>query len=331
MKDLILISSYCNTPTKEDILRNLVDQIHQNNHFDLMIVSHLPIPVDISSKTNYTFYDYKNELLYDWDLRSTPWFDPGDYLNPILSIFTGFYNTHLTIWRMLILGNSLAKNLGYTKVHHIEYDASISNFTELYDNSKLLDTYDCITYNKKEGTVSDILFGSYQAYRLDTIDKSLLNLDENQIKNSIRESSEKSPEGMLFDLLHQNKNGLVKNKHVLDLHNNLFGISNSKVVNDHTAWCLPYYDNFTKELGFVIWNMEQDSKDINIKLLYNDQQVIDLGNVPPNHWKLHTLGPYSESNTLIVLLNNKIRNTFDFNQYREEFKKFSYRKNKING
>ena len=48
-----------------------------------------------------------------------------------MSIFTGFFNTHLAIWRMLILGNSVAKNVGYKKLHHIEYDTSIRNFKEL--------------------------------------------------------------------------------------------------------------------------------------------------------------------------------------------------------
>ena len=39
MKDLIMVSSYCNTKEKEDVLRNLVLQINnQKDKFDLMIV-----------------------------------------------------------------------------------------------------------------------------------------------------------------------------------------------------------------------------------------------------------------------------------------------------
>lgn len=331
MKDLILISNYSNTAKKQEILRNLVKQIYsQNEYFDLLLISHTTIPQDIQDKCNYVFYDFQNELLYDWDLRSKPWFDPGDQLRPIMSIFTGFYNSHLAIWRMIILGNSIAKNLGYNKIHHIEYDASINNFSEIYDNSKLLDSVDCITYNKKEGTVDGILFGSYQAYKLDTLDNFLLHLDEDKIKKSIKDSLSKSPEGMLFDLLHINKKGIVKDKALLDVGNN-FGVSNSKLINAHTAWCLPYYDKDTEELGFVVWNMEQDSQTINVKLIYNDKQIINLGDINPDHWKLHTLGLYSKSDNLIVLLNNQIRNIFNFSEYREEFKQSSYREHKAHG
>jgi len=72
MKDLILITNYSNTPEKQEILRNLVNQIsQQKDFFDLLLVSHTTIPEDVQSKCNYTIYDYKNELLYDLDLRNT--------------------------------------------------------------------------------------------------------------------------------------------------------------------------------------------------------------------------------------------------------------------
>jgi len=242
MKDLIIVSSYCDTKQKEDILRNLVNQCYKENSFDLMVVSHTIIPDDISKKTTLSLYDSKNELLYDWDLRSKPWFNPGNE-REIQSIFTGFFNSHLAIWRMIILGNSAAKNLGYKKVHHIEYDCDIKDFTEIYDNSKLLDTYDCITYTKIIDTIDNILFGTYQAYRLDTLHDELLVLDEEKLKSQIRASNTKSPEGMLFDLLHTNKKGFVKNKSLLDINNN-FGLSHTQ--NTHTAWCLPYYDRLTE-------------------------------------------------------------------------------------
>ena len=182
MKDLIMISSYCNTKEKEEVLRNLVSQVNgQKDKFDLMIVSHSVVPDDISNKCDLVLYDKKNELLYDWDLRCKPWFNPGN-TRQIMSIFTGFFNTHLAIWRMLILGNSVAKNIGYKKVHHIEYDSSINDFSEILDNSKLLNDYDCVTYTKTKNTVDPILFGTYQAYRLDTLHKDLLELDEVKIK-----------------------------------------------------------------------------------------------------------------------------------------------------
>ena len=323
MKDLIMISAYCDTQEKEDILRNLVQQVYENGSFDLLLVSHTPIPLDISKKCTLSLYDSKNELLYDWNLRSRPWFNPGNE-REIQSIFTGFFNTHLAIWRMLALGNSIAKNLGYTKVHHIEYDASIKDFSELIENSKLLDEYDCVTYTKTEDTVDPILFGSYQAYRLDTLHRDLIELDEEKIKDKIRNSTTRSPEGMTFDLLNKNKKGLVKISSLLKG----FGLSHV-ITNNHTAWCVPYYDKNTENLCFIVWNMEERTGDIEVKLIYNDNQVFDFGIVKKGKWYLMSLDKFKNSKKLVVILNNKIRNIFDFEKEDKDlFIKSSFRSDK---
>ena len=325
MKDLIIISSYCNTKEKEDVLRNLVSQV--NNHkdiFDIMIVSHTVVPDDISTKCDLVLYDKKNELLYDWDLRCKPWFNPGN-TRQIMSIFTGFFNTHLAIWRMLILGNSVAKNIGYKKVHHIEYDSSINDFNEILDNSKLLDNYDCVTYTKTKNTVDPILFGTYQAYRLDTLHKDLLELDEVKIKTKIREYEDKSPEAMLNELYHKGKKGIIKTKTLLDSNGNNFGLTHSDLSYNHTAWCLPYYDKLTHKLGFVIWNSEKGNGTINVKVVYNNDQIINFGDILPQHWTMKDIDDFSNVKKMVIILNDKIRNTFDFEKDGEMFKKVSFR------
>lgn len=328
MKDLILVSSYCDTKEKEDILRNLINQIYQENNFDILLISHTVIPDDISHKCTLSLYDSKNELLTDWDLRSKPWFNPGDD-REIQSIFTGDFNTHLAIWRMIILGNSIAKNLGYNKVHHIEYDSDIKDFTELYDNSNLLNEYDCVTYVKKIENVDSILFGTYQAYRLDTLHEDLLILNEEEIKNKIRLEDIKSPEKMLYGLLHNGKKGLVKEKILLDT-NNCFGLSHD--INKGIAWCLPYYDKLTNELGFVIWNKnpnletEPNNLKINVKLIYNDNQIFDCGDILKYHWVIKKIDNFDNAKKLTVILNGKIRNEYDFIKDGDMFKQVSFRK-----
>jgi hypothetical protein len=325
MKDLILISNYSETYEKQEVLRNLVNQIHkQKSHFDLLIVSHTIVPQDISDKCDYVLYDKKNELIYDWDLRCKPWFNPGNE-RQILSIFTGFYNSHIAIWRMIILGNGLAKNLGYNKVHHIEYDASINNFSELYENSKLLDSNNSVYYVKSQSTVDDILFGSYQAYRLDTLNSELLNLNEEKLKEKIRKIEDKSPEMMLQKVLISSGKTIVKTKDKLDANGNNFGLTHSKLATGHTAWCLPYYDKLTNKLGFVIWNMEDQNGTINVKLIYNNDRLIDMGDILNKHWRLIDIDDYNNAKKLTVIVNDKIRNIFDFEKDGDMFKTVSFR------
>lgn len=324
MKDLILITSFCETKEKENILRNLINQINENkDKFDVMLVSHTVIPDDIAEKCDYQIFDKKNELLYDYNLRSKPWFSPDGY-RPILSIFTGFFNTHLAIWRMLIIGNSIAKNCGYRKVHHIEYDTSINDFEELIENSKLLESYDSITYSKKVKHVDEILFGTYQAYRLDSLHEDLFILNEGKLKKEILNSNTKSPEGMLFNLLHEKRNGLVKDKLLLDKNGNEFGLSHGDLNKNHTAWCLPFFDKQTNKLCFIVWNMEARNN-VSIQVIYNDEKVFNFQEVKPNHWNLIDIDDFENAKKLTVILNNEIRNIFDFTKNSEEFKQNSFR------
>jgi hypothetical protein len=242
-----------------------------------------------------------------------------------MSIFTGFFNTHLAIWRMLILGNSVAKNIGYKKVHHIEYDSSINDFNEIKKNSKLLDQYDSVTYTKTQSTVDPILFGTYQAYRLDTLHKDLLELNEDNLKIKIKKSEDKSPEAMLHYLLHDSKKGFIKHKTLLDHNGNNFGLTHSDLSYNHTAWCLPYYDKLTHKLGFVIWNSEEGNGTINVKVVYNNDQIINFGDILPQHWTMKDIDDFSNVKKMVVILNDKIRNTFDFEKDGEMFKKVSFR------
>jgi len=325
MKDLILISAFCNTKDKEEVLRGLVNDCQTvKDKFDIMLVSHTVIPDDIAEKTDYALYDKKNELLYDWDMRSKPWFSP-DNVREILSIFTGAFNTHLAVWRLIILGNSMAKTLGYQKVHHIEYDARIDDFSELHQNSVLLDAHDAVLYRfRRNTTVDPILFGSYQAYRISSLRPILCNLKEDEIKKMIKESPVKSPEDMLDNFLSKDRN--VVNKSTDDLFKgNRFMFSHDLNTQTDAAWCLPYYDELTNRLCFIVWNMEHTKKDIEVVIVYNNEKTFKY-TVGPQHWYINDLDEYNNAKELLVILNGQVRNHFKFDEYREDFKNVSFRR-----
>ena len=335
MNDLILITASCNTKNKEGILRNLVNQIDKvRSTFDLMIISHNPIPSDISIKCDFVIYDKKDELLFDWDLRKKPNFTP-DGINYITSIFSEPYNNYLAILRQNILANSFAKSLGYNKTHRIKYDSYISDFSELGLNSRLLENHNCITYDGVNGDtqrvdwvddVDDNSFDSYQAYRLDNLHPDLLLLNEENIKNNIRNTVQISSKKITHSLLHHDYlKGVVKQRKTLDRRNgNRFEISEEEEI----KWCLPYFDNLDGKLKFIIWNPEEREGNVNVKIYYNNSHFENFEEVTPNNWSIIEIGEYDEIDNLTVILNGKIKDKYDFTQYREEFKKVSY--NQIN-
>lgn len=58
-KDIIIIGSYANTPEKVDMLNECIDRVRPLG-YDIMLVSHYPIPFEIQEKVDYFIYDKEN-------------------------------------------------------------------------------------------------------------------------------------------------------------------------------------------------------------------------------------------------------------------------------
>ena len=326
MKDLIMILAYTPDELREDILRKLVGSLAKfKETFDVMVVSHTPIPVDVQKKVDVAIFDKKNEILTDWDLLNQPWFNPGNDRR-IQSSFLSKKNTHLAIWRMLNIGFSNARNLGYQKVHHIEYDCNIENIDEFVENSKYLDFHDAVIYIKHEQDVDDILYGSCQSYRIDKLDPILTDLDEEKIKDFIRSSDTKSPEQMLQALIQKNNGAYIKDSKVLNEKGNSFGLIDGQVSFGFNPWSVPFYDRLTEQVYFLVWNTTKHQGVKHI-VLVNEQKAHAGITIEFNHWIIIDLGRIEEIESIIVLEDGKIRDTFSLKTQEEKeiFKKMSFR------
>lgn len=327
-EDIILISTYCPDIQKMDKLRNLVNQLQVfREKYDILIVSHTEIAIDIQNKVDLFLYDKKNELLTDWDLINQPWFSPGDGQDRRIQsgLLTG-RNTHLAIWRMLILGFSLVKNIGYKKVHHIEYDCEIRDDFEIEENSKLLDDYDFIYYKYIKENVDDILFGSFQSLKIESLPRDLLILNEDNIKDMIRKSFSKSPEGMFENILINNGKVKVKNRVLLEKNGNKFATSE----NDETfnPWGVPYIDLKDNKINFIAWNTSKKDG-VNYTIIVNDNNILKSDKLLKDHWTILGLDYIENIHKIIIVEDDTIRDTIKFNsnEDKELFKKISFRFN----
>jgi len=327
-EDIILISAYCPSIKKMDKLRKLINQLQVfREKYDILIVSHTEIAIDIQNKVDLFLYDKKNELLTDWDLINQPWFSPGDGQDRRIQsgLLTG-RNTHLAIWRMLILGFSLVKNIGYKKVHHIEYDCEIRDDFEIEENSKLLDDYDFIYYKDTKENVDDILFGSFQSLKIESLPRDLLILNEDNIKDMIRKSFSKSPEGMLENILINNGKVKVKNRVLLEKNGNKFATSE----NDETfnPWGVPYIDLKDNKINFIAWNTSKNNG-VNYTIVVNDDYILKVDKLLKDHWTILGLDYIENINKIIIIEDDKVRDTIKFNniEHKELFKKISFRFN----
>ena len=235
-------------------------------------------------------------------------------------------NTHLAIWRMLILGFSLVKNIGYKKVHHIEYDCEIRDDFEIEENSKLLDDYDFIYYKYIKENVDDILFGSFQSLKIESLPRDLLILNEDNIKDMIRKSFSKSPEGMFENILINNGKVKVKNRVLLEKNGNKFATSE----NDETfnPWGVPYIDLKDNKINFIAWNTSKKDG-VNYTIIVNDNNILKSDKLLKDHWTILGLDYIENIHKIIIVEDDTIRDTIKFNsnEDKELFKKISFRFN----
>jgi hypothetical protein len=106
---------------------------------------------------------------------------------------------------------------------------------------------------------------------------------------------------------------------------NRFGIINSQSINKN-PWSVPYYDYLTETVDFISWNTS-NKEGIEYKIIINNTNLVYIPKVYIDCWTIRSLGKIEEINSIIVLENEIIRDTFYLNSEsdRELFKKMSYR------
>ena len=149
MKRIVIISSYPSGQREIDILNRCIDGYKQIG-WDIMVVSHLPLDRDTSSKVQYTIYDSNNTFL---PAHYTPfwWFDGVDFK---IEIYNAGHT--LPICRNMRAGIGLAQAMGYDEFIFTECDILLSED----DSIRLAALMDAMTSMEKK-----MLFFRPEEYR----------------------------------------------------------------------------------------------------------------------------------------------------------------------
>lgn len=115
MKKIIIIGTYPSTEYTEKLLLDCISSL-ENKGYDLMIVSHHPVPQYIQEKVNYYIFDKDNTL------------DPMS-LSPSAWMYNDVFDVHVkgqgrvgVIVKNMLNGISFAKHLGYEYFIYMESD-----------------------------------------------------------------------------------------------------------------------------------------------------------------------------------------------------------------
>ena len=329
MKDLILIGAHCPDDERERLLNKCVDSLlNVKDDFDILITSHTVIPEYISKKVDYVFYDKKNDLITDMKYCNQPWFSPmTDSI-----IFTTTLNnssTYLAAYRLFIGGLGIAKNFKYDKVHWIEYDSEINDFTDLYENSKILDEYDSVVFKKEyrpnEKINIDWGLGCFMSFKLETMSDTFLRYDKERLLEILLNSPSKTNEKITNDILLENDNKMfVKDYYSVLDKGNKFNLSMDTERDSMNHWAVPYYNPKEDSICVIGWNNKSESP-INYSFIINNERIISMNDLGYFQWRINNVGKIDDIHSIVVMVENKIKTTILFdNNNREKFKKTNY-------
>lgn len=149
MKECFLITSYCDTEEKLNVLRETLESLKKYN-LDICVHAHYPLPIEIQQKIKYYIYDMSNPII-PFGIRSIIVWRKIDNLQ--LNILKRDYGyTVVSQWKQ---GLTFLNDIGYEKVHILNYDAIISD--ENIKNSKK--DYSGVFYLKSDDEIN-LLFST---------------------------------------------------------------------------------------------------------------------------------------------------------------------------
>lgn len=327
MKELILVGAYCPDEERLKLLSNCIDSIYPiKKDFDILITTHSKLPDYIVDKVDYVFFDKKNELITDWELLNKPWFSPFEGMRILSSLVTG-YSTFLAVYRIFIGALGLAKNFKYEKVHWVEYDSFFRNYEDFYDNSKLLNDYTAVLYKKQYKNFEKNLewgYGCFQSINLKKLDEIFLIYDKEKLIEILRNCPNKTNEKITQEVYLRN-GGQVYFKDFEKISSvNSFNLSDETTKEDLNYWTVPFYDTKKDLVSVIVWNSKNDNP-IDVVFLINNEKVINIEKVSKFQWVIRDVSPLNEFNSLITIVNGKIKNEIIFNdELKQVFKKTSY-------
>ena len=327
MKDLIILGAYCPDEERLKLLSNCIDSIYPiKKDFDILITTHSKLPDYIVDKVDYVFFDKKNELITDWELLNKPWFSPFEGMRILSSLVTG-YSTFLAVYRIFIGALGLAKNFKYEKVHWVEYDSFFRNYEDFYDNSKLLNDYTAVLYKKQYKNFEKNLewgYGCFQSINLKKLDEIFLIYDKEKLIEILRNCPNKTNEKITQEVYLRN-GGQVYFKDFEKISSvNSFNLSDETTKEDLNYWTVPFYDTKKDLVSVIVWNSKNDNP-IDVVFLINNEKVINIEKVSKFQWVIRDVSPLNEFNSLITIVNGKIKNEIIFNdELKQVFKKTSY-------
>lgn len=177
MKDLIFITAYTPTTQHEELLEKAILSVKKIG-FDILLVSHSHTPINIQKMCQYYFYDHLNDVTDDVDFRHFEYFSFPEFQIESKYFTKNFYG--FSIYRMFSIASKIAKNFGYERLYHMEYDCEVLDESIFVEHQELLKSHDAVFYTAG-GQESDFLVACFKSFKVDSLPETFANYDKEHI------------------------------------------------------------------------------------------------------------------------------------------------------
>lgn len=306
MKDLILVTAFCDTEQKNAELYNLLSFLNcYGSIFDIMISSHTPLDIEIQKKCDYVIFDKENLLLFDERIRAKLFFKTENFT--VNSNYVSLFNTSYAVLKLEAIGASLANSLGYEKIHKIEYDTNISSIKELIHNSKLLDEFDTVCYTDG-GIETNFMSGSIWSSKILKLPEFYLKYKKNEVLDIIYQN-ELSAEWLIKKYF-INNNSFYKNSQELINQGIEIALSHKNLNIIRNNWVVPVF-NKEQENDLSLFSYNNKNENLKISGIYDEFFEFEL---KPATWNLKKIGNLTSKNNLNIWINNQNTLNIDFGE-----------------
>lgn len=310
MKDLIFVTAYCPTQEQIDRLSECIDSL-PNDGFDIALITHTHIPLHIQKKCQFYIYDYLNELLDDEDLKHFEIHQTDNHLLKSKYLKkTPFYG--FAIYRMFSTISKLAKNYGYERIYHVEYDFVIKDKSIFTNHKNFLNHYDSVFYTIDED--SDMILGGLKSFNVDKLPDLFENYNKVEMLKFIKEQGLIPLERFTKKIFQDVGNNLFISKKIIEKK-----VESKKFVSQNLNWCYCYNESNNKIYLFY-------------SNMFNDEQLIKVESnkdyfetdVQSERFKIINLGDIDEVNFISFFINKTKVSYLDITEeFKSKIKKYS--------
>lgn len=300
MKDLIVINAYTPDTQRLKILQNFLTQLNSKKEFDIMVVSHSPIPEYFYEYFDYFVYEKSNIVLKDLKYKYLTEYRTENW--KLITTESTPFNHFIAAYRLFYLGLINAKKLNYKKVHFIEYDTIIESTGFFKHNSDLLEINSLVCYKRNS---PPFLLSFPMSFNVEKLESYWFDYNEVDVYEFLEKKDLKTLEAYLQYLIDNQPFCFFESREKINQSGIKINIHSS---NPNPNWICPVVDGDK----FILFVLNKQDIFFNIKYIINDEPNIHNKTIESGHWYFMYLCEYDDIETLQVITNNNHIINYDF-------------------